>query len=246
MERVQREKGDMQAVVRQLIDDAPWGWSNCMEKPKKTAGERHTEEDPGPRVAPEETGLVAYVYVFDLEARRIDAFSTYVGDDGKRIGSVVFSPTGTPDLPALDLLPEEAVTEPLLPGEELSPQALKDCLDGLPALEAGSSFIHWVDTWQGPDNSLSITLRRVTFEGEELSGVEEFDWNAVPHSARLEPDRVRHFLEALAEVVSEDSRLLDACWIASQDSLRRSGARQRASFARILRAHVARDVGSAG
>jgi len=63
----------------------------------------------------------------------------------------------------------------------------------------------------------------------------------VPHSARQEPERVRNFLEALVEVVREDSSRLDPFWIAEQDSLRRSGARQRESFARILRAQWARD-----
>lgn len=101
IECVLHVKGDMQAVVRQLIDEAPWGWTNCMPRPDAPEGERHTEEDPGPRVAQDETGLVAYIHVFNLEARRLDAFSTYVGDDGKRISSVVFSPTGVPDLPAL-------------------------------------------------------------------------------------------------------------------------------------------------
>ncbi|RKG71235.1 hypothetical protein D7V80_02475 [Corallococcus sp. CA054B] len=244
MARVQRAQGDMQAVVRQLIDEAPWGWSHCMPGPKAPEGQRHSEEGAGPRVTPDETGAVAYVYVFDLEARRLDAFSTCVGDDGERISSVVFSPTGTPDLPALDLLPEEAVSEPPLPGKELSPQALKDCLDGLPVLKAGSSILHWVTTEQRPDDALSITLRVVTFEEEVLTSVVEQEWDAVPPSARLEPERVRHFLEALVEVVSEDSRRLDAFWISAQDSLRRSGARQRGSFAKILRAHAARDFGS--
>lgn len=248
LNRVQQVKGDLQAVVRELIDEAPWGWTNCIPHPAHTEIERHTEEDPGPRVAPDETGLVAYIYVFDLEARRLDMFSTYVGDDGKRISSVSFSPTGTPDLPALDLLPEEAVIEAPLPGEELSPQALQDFLKGLPAIEAGSTLFDWVETEECPDRSLSIIFRVLVYEaddeGEEevLSRVEEQAWNAVPASARLEPQRVRNFLEALVEVVNEDSSLLDSSfWIAEQDSLRRSGARQRESFEKILRAQAARD-----
>lgn len=104
------------------------------------------------------------------------------------------------------------------------------------------SALHWVDTQQRPGGALSITFRVVTFEEEVLTQVEE--WNAVPPSARQEPDRVRHFLEALVEVVSEDSRRLESSWISEQDSLRRSGARQRESFARVLRVHVARDFGS--
>ncbi|NRD53131.1 hypothetical protein [Corallococcus sp. AB030] len=106
------------------------------------------------------------------------------------------------------------------------------------------SALHWVDTQQRPDGALSITFRVVTFEEEVLTQVEEQEWNVVPPSARLEPERVRHFLGALVEVVSEDSRRLESSWISERDSLRRSGARQRESFARILRAHVARDFGS--
>jgi hypothetical protein len=248
LNRVQQVQGDLQAVVRELIDEAPWGWTNCMPTPEHPAGERHTEEDAGPQVAPDETGLVAYIYVFDLEARRLDAFSTYEGDDGKRISSVSFSPTGTPDLPALDLRPEEAVIEAPLPGEELSPQALQDFLKGLPAIEAGSTFLDWVETQECPDGSLSILFRVLAYEADEESGeevlsrVEEQDWKAVPASARLEPERVRNFLAALVDVVNEDSSLLSSSfWIAEQDSLRRSGARTRESFAKILRAQAARD-----
>ncbi|MBN8470878.1 hypothetical protein JYJ95_30595 [Corallococcus exiguus] len=247
LNRVRQVQGDLQAVVRELIDEAPWGWTNCIPQPEHTAVERHTEEDPGPRVAPDETGLVAYIYVFDLEARRLDMFSTYVGDDGKRISSVVFSPTGVPDLPALDLLPEEAVIEPPLPGEALSAQALQDLLKGLPEIEAGATVLDWVETQECPDRSLSILFRVLVYEVDDESGevvlsrVEEQDWNAVPASARLEPERVRNFIEALVDVVNEDSSRLRSFWIAEQDSLRRSGARQRGSFAKILRAQAARD-----
>ncbi|WP_238539641.1 hypothetical protein [Corallococcus macrosporus] len=246
MARVQHAKGDLRAVVRQLIDEAPWGWSSCRPEHDAPAGKRQTEEEPGPRVAPDETGAVNYVYVFDLEARRLDAFSTCVGDDGKRIGSVVFSPTGAPDLPTLDLLPEERVAEPHLPGDELSAQALMDCLNGLPELKSDSAQLQWVNTAERPDHALSITFRVLIYEDGALAHVEEQEWNAVPPSARREPERVRHFLEALVEVVREDSRWLNSFWIASQDALRRSQARQRERFARILRAHAVRDLGSEG
>ncbi|AFE04378.1 hypothetical protein COCOR_01917 [Corallococcus coralloides DSM 2259] len=246
--RAQRAQGDLGAVVRQLIDEAPWGWSLCMPGPAKPEGQRFSEEEPGLRVGPEETGAVAYVYVFDVEARRLDMFSTHVGGEGRRLSSVRFSSTGSPDLPALDLHPEETVTEPFLPGDSLSARALKDCLEDLPPLEAvretDSVRLEWVNTQQEPDESLSILFRVVTFEDGFISNVEEQEWNLVPPSARREPERVRHFLEALAEVLLEDPKRFNSFWISAQDSLRRSGARQRESFARILRAHWARDFGS--
>ncbi|NTX17273.1 hypothetical protein HUA76_41540 [Myxococcus sp. CA056] len=245
MARVQRAQGDMQSVVRQLIDEAPWGWSHCMPGPDAPEGDRISEENAGPRVAPDETGMVAYVYVFDLEARRLDAFSTCVGDDGKRLCSVVFSQTGTPDLRALDLLPEETVDEPLLPGKELSAKELQAWLEGLPTLGTDSTSLHWLDTQQGPDDALAITFRVIIYEDGSIRDVLEREWDAVPPSARLEPERVRNFLEALVDVVSEDPRRLDPFWISAQDTLRRSGARQRESFAKVLRAHWARDFGSA-
>ncbi|WP_236069340.1 hypothetical protein [Citreicoccus inhibens] len=188
---------------------------------------------------------MAYIYVFDLEARRLDAFSTCVGDDGKRLCSVVFSQTGTPDLRALDLLPEETVDEPLLPGKELSAKALQDWLEGLPTLGTDSTSLHWVVTQQGPDAALVITFRVVTYEDGGISSVVEREWDAVPHSARLEPERVRNFIEALVEVVREDPRRLDPFWISAQDTLRRSGARQRESLAKVLRAQWASDFGFA-
>ncbi|WP_223750349.1 hypothetical protein ACJ2CR_16280 [Myxococcus faecalis] len=66
----------------------------------------------------------------------------------------------------------------------------------------------------------------------------------LPPSARREPERVRSFLEALAEVLLEDPRRFNSFWLSAQDPLRRSVARQRESFARILRAYWAHDFGS--
>ncbi|WP_224244323.1 hypothetical protein [Hyalangium gracile] len=268
IQRVQSMEGDMRAVVRQLIDEAPWGWSNCINVPmqgatergllkslqsvfgatprEETSTERFTQEEPGPAVSSQDPNAVAYVYVFDLEARRLDAFATYFESGGKRIGSIAFSPTGAPDKPALDLLAEETVEEAPLLGKELSPEALKDWLDGLPGIEGDSTTLHWVTTEQQPDGSLTIVFRVVTWEEEILTAVVEREWNVVPATARREPDRVRHLLEALVEVVGEDPRRVNAFWIAGMDPLRRSGARQRASFANILRAHAARDFGAAG
>ncbi|MCY0997449.1 hypothetical protein OWM54_09905 [Myxococcus sp. MISCRS1] len=241
---VERVRGDLQAVVARLIDEAPWGWSTCMGGKDETEEERYSEESPGLPVAPDETGSVSYVYVFDVEARRLDAFSTYVGGDGKRFSSVRFSPEGTPDLPALDLLPEELVSEPPLPGEELSAEALQAYLEGLPRLESDNKLLHWFSTEERPDRSLCIVFRVVVFEEDAVREVVEREWRLVPASARREPARVRNFIEALVEVVSEDPTLFDAFWIASLDSLRRSQARQRESFVRILKAHRARDSGS--
>ncbi|AKF80349.1 hypothetical protein MFUL124B02_11255 [Myxococcus fulvus 124B02] len=244
MARVERAHGDIQAVVGRLIDEAPWGWSTCMGGKGETEEERYSEESPGLPVAPDETGSVSYVYVFDVEARRLDAFSTHVGGDGKRLSSVAFSPEGTPDLPAFDLLPEERVSEPPLPGEELSAEALQAYLEGLPRLGSDTRLLHWFSTEECPDRGLCIVFRVVVFEEDEVREVVEREWMLVPPSARREPARVRHFIEALVEVVSEDPRLFDAFWIASLDSLRRSQARQRESFVRIIKAHRASDSGS--
>ncbi|MCP3063734.1 hypothetical protein LXT21_33665 [Myxococcus sp. K38C18041901] len=238
---VERAGGDIQAVVGRLIDESPWGWSTCLGGKD---GERNPEGNPGPPVSPEETGSVAYVYVFDVDARRLDAFSTYVGEDGKRFCSVRFSPEGTPDLPALDLLPEERVSEPPLPGETLSAEALQAFLEGLPRLELDSKLLHWVSTQEDPDQWLSIVFRVVVFEEDKVRDVVEREWRLVPPSARREPQRVRNFLEALVDRIDEEPRMFNAFWIHDLDSLRRSGARQRETFVRIMRAHWARDFGS--
>ncbi|WP_342377172.1 hypothetical protein NVS55_37910 [Myxococcus stipitatus] len=240
MAHVQRAQGDMQSVVRQLIDEAPRGWRHGIPSPDEPEGDRIREEDDSLRVTPDETGRAVYVYVFDLEARRLDVFSTRAREGGRRIRSVVFSQTGTPDLRALDLLPAETVDEPLLPGEELSVQTLQDWLEGLPTLETESTRLYWGDTKQGPDGALAITLRVATYEDGSIVQVVEQLWNVVPPSARLEPERVRNLLDALVDVVRENPRRLDPFWISGQDTLRRSGARQRKSLAKVLRARWAR------
>ncbi|AGC48972.1 hypothetical protein MYSTI_07700 [Myxococcus stipitatus DSM 14675] len=240
MAHVQRVQGDMESVVRQLIDESPRGLRHGIQSPDEPEGDRFTEEDARLRVAPDKTDMRGYVYVFDLEARRLDVFSTLARYGGKRMRSVVFSETGTPDLRALDLLPAETVDEPLLPGEELSAQTLKDWIEGLPMLEADSTVLYWGDTEEGPDGALAITLRVATYEDGSIVQVVESLWDVVPPSARLEPERVRNLLDALVDVVRENPKRLDPFWISEQDTLRRSGARQRKSLAKVLRARWAR------
>ncbi|WP_233278092.1 hypothetical protein [Myxococcus stipitatus] len=226
--------------MRQLIDESPRGLRHGIQSPDEPEGDRFTEEDARLRVAPDKTDMRGYVYVFDLEARRLDVFSTLARYGGKRMRSVVFSETGTPDLRALDLLPAETVDEPLLPGEELSAQTLKDWIEGLPMLEADSTVLYWGDTEEGPDGALAITLRVATYEDGSIVQVVESLWDVVPPSARLEPERVRNLLDALVDVVRENPKRLDPFWISEQDTLRRSGARQRKSLAKVLRARWAR------
>ncbi|MCP3104673.1 hypothetical protein LZ198_37995 [Myxococcus sp. K15C18031901] len=244
MWRVKRAGGDLGAVVARLIDEAPWGWSTCMMGGDGAEDDRKADEDSSLPVSPDATGGVAYVYVFDLEARRLDAFATYAGGGGKRLGSVVFSPEGMPDRPALDLLPEETVVEPPLPGEELSAEALQAYLEGLPKLASDSKALEWVLTQEGPEGWLLIIFRVLTFVEGALHEVAEYEWDVVTPAARREPERVRNFLDALVDVVREDPRSYAAVWIANLDSLRRSEARRRESFVRILKAHRSRDFDS--
>jgi len=83
---VARAKGDLAAVVRELIDAAPNGWASLAEG-------RQLEDLTS--VGPEDTGNVAYAYVFDLGARRLDAFATHADASGERGGSVFFRADGT-------------------------------------------------------------------------------------------------------------------------------------------------------
>jgi len=260
LRRVQAARGDVHAVVRELVDGAPDGWSTCIDARIGRTSERSLLasilsllkrgaddvpegrylDEPGPAVSPAETDAVAYVYVFDPEARRLDAFATHVGATGERIGSVTFSPTGTPDLPALDLLPEEHVQEAPLPGRRLSPRALERLLRSLPELETESAYLQWVNAGEDAGGSLSVLFHVVETSDDVMTGVVERKWNLVPADARREPDRVRNCVEALVEVVREAPERLDPFWIESLDPLRRSGARHPETFRRIFRAAAAR------
>jgi hypothetical protein len=94
LHRVARRRGDLRKVVRELIDEAPHGWSRCFGSSSELAsesgilarlaallggkseapeGERYGVDDAGLPVAPDDTQHVAFVYVFDPEARRLDA-----------------------------------------------------------------------------------------------------------------------------------------------------------------------------
>lgn len=237
--RVKARGGDLASVVRELIDAAPHGWSSCW-------GEGTEQLTDGLDVRPENTANVAYVYVFDLEARRLDAFETFSGAEGDRLGSVTFSPSGEPDLPALDLRPEERVTEAALSGPRLSPELLTQWVRALPPLETTLKLeqgtyrrvLSWSGAAETADGGLELTFRVVDWEGEGIANVVERGWPVVPPMARDEPQRVKHLLDALVLVVKRDPRALDAFWIAALDPLRRSGARERESLERVLLAHT--------
>jgi hypothetical protein len=231
--RVHSMRGDLHAVARLLIDEAPWGWSTCID-----SDERYSKDDPGLPVSPADTGNVAYVYVLDVEARRLDAFATHADADGERIGSIHFSPTGEPDLPALNLLPIELIQEPALPGPELTADSLRDILQGLEGCGTDSAELQWVNASETDDGGLTVVFRVIHSEDGSIVQVAEQEWALVPRPARHEPERVRHCLEALVGVVSEEPQLLDAFWIAFRDPLRRSGARQRETFKALFRAYA--------
>lgn len=255
MERAKRAKGELSVLVRTLIDAAPWGWSHCVDHSATAMTERSmmgaiveaisgesaqhddarfTEQDPGPPVSPQDTSNVAFVYVFDVESRRLDAFATHVEAKGERIGSVVFAANGEPDSRALDLLPEEKLDEAPLPGPHLSAQTLTAWLRELPQLEAPGRTFNWVVAEEGPEGALVIVVRAVDWDDAgSISNVIEQAWNVVPSEARAEPQRVRNFLDAFVTVATKHE-WLNAFEVASIDALRRSGARQRDTFERVL------------
>jgi len=246
IEQVKRASGDLAAVVHRLIDEAPWGWSAAWK------GEPNDEESAGPPVAPHDTGAVAYVYVFDVEARRLDAFDLSVDETtppmppptGALLGSVSFGPGGEATPRRLDLLPEELVEEPPLPGPLLTPAALERVLETLPELESEHLSIRWAGVSESDERSLLAVFRVVRWEGGEVGDVIERELK-VPFEARGEPQRVIHYLTALAAFVRPHLARWDvtsaAFWMSDVASLARSGARQQSSFAAIIEASARRE-----
>lgn len=261
LDRVARRRGDLAAVVRELIDEAPAGWSRCFATPEGTESEaglfariaswlgnepdeapgvRLADDDAGLPVSPEDTDNVAFVYVFDLDARRLDAFATHVEGRGERIGSVSFSAKGAAEPRALDLLPEERVEEEPMPGRELSADDLLTILRKLPPLMLGGAELTWVRVERGAAGSLAVVFRVFEVEDDGASSIVEQVWRAVPAAARREPRRVENHFWALLHVLYQGPHRIDPFWIASLDVLRRSGARDMATFVEIFRAHAAR------
>src|SRR4051794_28092982 len=105
-------KGNLGGLVKQVIDAVPQGWASLTEQRKFDAS------DPGLPVSPDDTGNIAYAYLFDIAARRLDAFATHSEANGEHIGSVSFSAEGaaTP--------PQFVVVEP--PSPLLIPQLAAD------------------------------------------------------------------------------------------------------------------------
>lgn len=102
-------KGNLGGLVRQVIDSAPEGWSSLAQQEKI--------DDVGLPVSPDDTGNIAYAYIFDVAARRLDAFATHTDANGELLGSVSFSADGKATPPQFE------VVEP--PSPLLAPQVLQ-------------------------------------------------------------------------------------------------------------------------
>jgi uncharacterized protein YtpQ (UPF0354 family) len=138
--------------------------------------------------------------------------------------------------PAVELLLEEKVDEARLPGPKLSADSLTAFLRKLPPLKTPTRTLDWVKAEDAPDGSLSVIFRVIGWNDGSITDVVERDWKFIPAEARDEPQRVYNFLTAFT-ATAKTHAWLDAFWIASLDPLSRSGARQRATFERILVAH---------
>ncbi|MGE0547092.1 MAG: hypothetical protein AB7O24_02930 [Kofleriaceae bacterium] len=231
-------EGDLHRIVYELVDEAPWGWSNCF---KGSAG-KYPSDDAGSPVGPNDVNAVAFVYVFDIDARRLDAFETTADSGGRRVGSVTFSRSGEPAPRAFDLSPDECVDEAPLVGRPLTADQLDTMVSSLRPIKSGAMTVSWGDAHEAADGSLVVRFFVIGWKDGQVNDVAESEWPLAPKVARSEPERVRNLLEAFVEVMAEGPVRPDVVrlysWIRSLDPLRRSGARTKASLAAILRAHA--------
>jgi hypothetical protein len=229
IERVQKSGGDMPRAVRELIDEAPFGWSDISEN------ERYDSEDPGLPVSFGDTSSVAFVYTFDLEGRRIDAFATYADAGGERIGSVSFASDGTPTPAAFDLDALELVVEaPLKGGEPLSAAGLQVMLKELPKIENDGHTIEWRGSSVAPNGALLSVFWVILWEDGAMRDIVEREVELVPVSVRSEPARVRNFLTAFADVATKHLTMTVAYDLLSKNPLARTQVRSEETFRSVL------------
>lgn len=108
IKRARLFKGNLGGLVRQVIDSAPRGWSSLAQQTQL--------DDDGSTAGPDDTGNIAYAYVFDVGARRLDCFATHADANGEFIGAVTFDAQGAATPPQFE------VVEP--PSPLLAPQVL--------------------------------------------------------------------------------------------------------------------------
>lgn len=89
MAHVQRAQGDMQSVVRQLIDEAP-GWRHGIPSPDEPEGDRIREEDDSLRVTPGRDWKGGLRLLPDLKHVGSMCSRDPCQEGGRRIRSVVF------------------------------------------------------------------------------------------------------------------------------------------------------------
>ncbi len=231
IQRVKQARGDLQQVVSFLIDSSPRGWSCCFEATNENAEEYLQNSDTTFPVSPQDTSQIAYIYIFDLSARRLDAFLA----SGKRLGSVSFAEGGVPDIAALDLSPLELSVEQGLPGSYLELEEAKQTLRELSDWSNSEVSLQWVSVEEDSHGGLEITFRAILWEQGSINSIVERSWCLIPQVTRSEPQRIKNFFSALGQLVKEQPEALEPFWMESIDSFRRTQVRSQELFYRILK-----------
>ena len=168
IDSVKKRSGDLAGLVRAVVDQAPYGWSSLAERRPYPA------DDPGFAVSPTDVANTCWVYLFDLEARRLDVFATYADARGAYAGSVSFDAAGVAKPSAFVLVeppgPSGAAVETWLPStpQELAQRAdvrrrvVRDCEAASLSVEG---FIELVS------HALSETFFRAEWRGRSQSQV---------------------------------------------------------------------------
>jgi hypothetical protein len=235
--RVAASRGDVASVEKALIDEAPRGWSICFGP----NAEKFSDDEVDLEVRADNLGLVDYVYVFDVAARRLDLFQRESDHDARWIESVTFSEMGEANTRAFRLNDEEKADEAPLPGKRLEPAVLDELLRSLPNVETPTVTLNWVLSEETEGGGLQVVLREVQWDDEgSINGVIEQGWQLVPPAARLEPKRVENCLRALAQVLKAQPKMINVLGLTALDPLLRSGARQQATFEKVFRSYAPR------
>ena len=152
LDELRRVHGDLELFVEHTVSEAPFGWSSL--------GDPYSDESAAEPVCHDDTSQVAFCYVLDTEARRLDVFATHADASGERLFSASIDAAGIPTPRFFDLdEAEERADDDNGKGSPIRAVELELLFLTVLPLEAGRYSVHFRYAREAEDGTISVCVQ---------------------------------------------------------------------------------------
>lgn len=196
---LRRAAGDLDVYVARVLTGAPHGW--------RSLGQPCSELDGTEPLTESDVGRVAFCYVLDQGARRLDAFATHAQAHGERIASVFIDSRGATTPRFLDLDPEEtrpdAATDPRPPGPAADRATVQRLFQAHLPLRAGSYVVDAPTFPEDATGQLLASFQVFAYGANgQIEDIAQVEGCLASSDSDRDPVRIETFVKAWAEVLA--------------------------------------------